>query len=406
MQIVKFKAASLTAIIILAGVISIYPGIALLTGNHIINSSGLISYFSTRPLHVEGRYIKDDQNQTVYLRGANVGGWVDDYCGLWTSEGRYYGQDIGQWIPSAVQGELDAMKSWGMTCVRSLMCVDWWQDNYMNYRDHYKDFVTWAGERGIYVLVGFWSLTHYEGGGWCACTPFPYPPYIPSEYAYLMPNEQAFIDFWGDVAYEFKDYPNVLFDLWNEVGHGLDPREQYQNEWWPVAQGCIDAIREYTQAPVIIDWGWGICYNLEYHGGELLDWVQTCPLTGGNLVFSTHVYRDGGGLGYWSSNNTRAYLKEDITEAWNGSLVRAVGEEWNKPLIIGEIGCNLAIERDQELIAFQNALEISNDWGLHYIAWIWISHDGPTNYYLMESGGYVPPPSAAGQVLIDALAAT
>ena len=406
----KFKVATLTAVIILVGIINLHSGMALLTASYFMSSSGSISYSSIRPLHVEGRYIKDDQNQTIYLRGANVGAWVDCEYGGFTAEGNYFGDDFWHGVSDIVKAELDWYASLGFNCVRSLMSVDWWKDNYHGYRDNYINFVTWCAEREIYVIVGFWSLTHYEEGGWSECTAFPYPPYIPEDYEYLMPDEQAFIDFWGSVAYRFRNHSNVIFDLWNEVGGEYAANHTVMNNWWATATGCINAIRNWTDAIVILTLSWGVDWDWNWSpepGGYdpycTMEWIdiysESLP-TDPNIMYDTHIYRDHGSFGGNHPVEGYPYTYDTIKEALNYTKVKWVLDTINRPMNIGEIGCNM-YSNGQEVTAFQNAFAVFNEWGLHYQAWI--MQPVLTMYNLIENEPYYPSLSAGGQELVDAI---
>lgn len=355
-------------------------------------------------LHAEGRFIKDAYDNIVYLRGVNAGGWVDVTCG------GYIGQSYCTWDPAIIKANLDAMKRWGINCARTLLVCDWWKNNAQNYRQNIKDFITWAAERGIYVLIGFYQVQHY--GGTQDWTNFPYPPYIDSTGAQTIPNEQAFIDIWASVAQELGGFQNILFEFWNEVGANYAPNSPEMQHWWTVAQSCIDAVRQYSDALIDIGYGWGIHYDFD-GGRSTLDWILTCPLTDPigqtkfghpNLAYNTHIYRSGGGLGYWSSTGQQAILRQDIETAWKGCYVDAVGEQWNKPLIIGEIGASVN-RGSEEITANANALAIANDWGLHYLAWIWLTTN-VTGFGLVTAEGYPAfPPSTWGVALQNALAA-
>lgn len=370
-----------------------------------IESSGKI--IRIRPLHVEGRYIKDDLGRTIHLRGVTGGGWVDDYTGLWSPEGGGTLDGMFNWNPEAVKQHLDAIKSWGVNFIRSLTAVDYWKFDVEGHRQHIKDFITWSGERGIYVLFGFYQVQHYFEGGDEDQTAFPYPPYtIHSE---IIANEDEFVALWADVAQELGAYPNVLFDLWNEVGGGYERDEVARNHWWDIAQRCVDAIRAQGDNIIDLEFGWGVYYDfnwgpLDVPYGATMEWISDCPVNATNLIYDTHIYRDGGGVGYWSGNYSKAYLYDDVKSAFQNMKIDWVGETLNKSLIIGETGANLwwtGEDLEHELAAFNNTFTILNEWGLGYAAWIW-DQRGP--YPLREYADTVTfNPSQSGQILIDAI---
>lgn len=93
-------------------------------------------------------------------------------------------------------------------------------------------------------------------------------------------------DFWGKIAAEFKDFPNIYgYALMNEP-HDMDPL----TPWKDIAQAAIYAIRKVDPATTIIVGGdswssaerWGVFSdNLKY----LYDPSE-------NLIFEAHVYFD------------------------------------------------------------------------------------------------------------------
>jgi len=71
----------LIALAVLTGTLFSMPAISSLMSNVTIRSSGTIVTIS--PLHVEGKYIKNGLNQTVFLKGVNKVEFADDPDGVW-----------------------------------------------------------------------------------------------------------------------------------------------------------------------------------------------------------------------------------------------------------------------------------------------------------------------------------
>ena len=165
-------------------------------------------------LHVAGRYIKDSLGRTTTLRGVNQEGFLDSPNGWWNPEGGNYLSGLGIWDPDAVKYNLDGMKSWGCNVLRLHTKIAWWLNDESSYRQHIKDTITWAGERGIYVIFEPYSIL----GG--TQQPLPWAPHTTDpEEQVIMPDSSAFINYWTSVANELKDFPNVLFEIYNEP-HG------------------------------------------------------------------------------------------------------------------------------------------------------------------------------------------
>jgi hypothetical protein len=125
--------------------------------------------------------------------------------------------------------------------------------------------------------------------------PLPYPPYQTSTNASAVIGNQAdFVAYWASIASELKNYPNVIFELWNEpCGAGL-------STWISAMQQCITAIRATgATQPIICTHDMACWVGLEYppppYGicdAGTMDWVATSGLTDSlnNLIYSTHFY--------------------------------------------------------------------------------------------------------------------
>jgi len=395
----KKSADKLACLLIL---VIIFSNLPLMTAfsmtNLTIRSSGTISYGytnGTRPLHVDGRYIKDAYGNIVYLRGVNKHGFEDD------PEGNWGGFGYTNWDNVAMQ--LDTMRSWGINVLREINTIQWWIENtpadtsqgVMTHREVVKRIIEMAAERGIYYMYTPWCVTSSE-----AQVQLPFPPYTSA--TNVIPNEQAFVDYWVSVATELGVYDNVIYDLWNEPTGDI-------NDWYRVWQNVINAIRGLgDQHVIIVQYYDSVYWNLDNMNGETLSWVQDYPFTGTNLLYSTHTYRDNGSFGQKASEPSGlAYTYADVKLAFQSELINWVGETMNKPLIIGEIGCNMwygdgTIEQQAELTGFENALTIFNEWNISYAAWEWWS--GVVSELISNPWESPITPTQSGQILKDAIA--
>jgi len=400
MQDTKLYAVFMISVM-LAGIFSFFPVIASLSNNVTIRSSGTIAAIS--PLHVEGRYIKDSSGDTIYLRGVNKAEFTDYPGSVWMGQGV---RDYASWTQrrNDVITELDAMKSWGVNCIRCHQAVDHWKYNIGGHRQIIKEFLDLAAQKGMYVIYDGYSVRNYFNGS--DQDPLPYPPYQTSRNASeVIADEDAFVDYWVSVASELKDYPNVIFELWNEP-YG---DEQAKQSWFNVSQRCINAIRGTGATQLIIfQWRMGCWVNLNFpppnNPGSTLDWIFETNLTDplGNLVYSTHIYRCYGAFHHSLPERWNAWEYDEIKKAFQYMMFDNVTAKC--PLLIGEIGADLAYtgeELQRELIAFNNTLFIFNEWGIHYTAFWWRNIG---IFRLLEYGEpWVPPPTASGQILINAL---
>ena len=122
-----------------------------------IQSFGSIKFLS--PLHIEGRYIKDELGNTIILKGFQKHGFEDDPEGRWKDLTGYY---FNQFIESVVRDNLQAIKNWGANSIRVIDRVSYWQDNTTGqngkpHRDCIKQLIQMAAEEGIYVIYCLFS---------------------------------------------------------------------------------------------------------------------------------------------------------------------------------------------------------------------------------------------------------
>lgn len=230
----KRDAISLALMLVVGLSVLSFIGVAS-PGDAIIRNSGTIVY-GAHPLHIQGRYVRDDLERQVVLRGVNQARFIDTPYGDWL---RPDGLIVwANWDANVASANLDAMESWGVNIVRTLATIEWWANNTGNHRQIIKDWIALAAARGIYIDYGFWRVT---GAG--TAVGQPYPPYC--ETNNFIKNETDFVELWRGIANELKGYPNVLFELWNEPGGNA-------TTWFDVVQRCITAIRSTGATNLIV----------------------------------------------------------------------------------------------------------------------------------------------------------
>lgn len=327
----------------------------------------------TGALHVDGKYIKDLNNNIVILKGVNRGQFHDESTGAW---GGWNTFDI-----NSVRFELDEMRSWGINVLRLYTAINFWKDD-AQHRQYIKDVISEARQRGIYVVYAPWTVVARTG----ITAKFPYPPYISSS---TITSTDDFVNYWSDVATELGSYDNVLFDLWNEAGGDINPTPSETQLWFNVVQQTINTIRSRSQNLIVISYR-SPYYDNSGRSGEGIDWIYQYPLSGSNIVYSPHIYTNGMGYNPYSTTyeqilNAFTYEKLNITD---------------KPVWIGEIGCNLLMGQD-ELNRFNYSLSILNEWNIGYAAWEWwAGRIWSLNTNVWSSY----PPSASGEILKVAIA--
>lgn len=379
----------------------------------VIRSSGEIVYLS--PLHVEGRYIKDVLNNTIYLRGVNWEGYNDGTSryGNWPEPGSTTPLTRYSWDDARPRAHYRVLRDeWGANAMRWLINIQDWLENTAaptpenptaGYRDHIRRGIELAQEYGIYIILAPWRV---QGGTDWNNDPLPYPPYTHTGTS-IIADQQAFIDFWVSVATELRDLPNWLIDPYNEphmvtgATHDTD-----RATWFDVISRLIPAVRNVSDHIILVQWMEGVWWWLGYNNmgswvDPFINYLEARNATS-NIVISTHNYHDA--FTYWGGRpNDLPQLLEDYTYA---GLVHAA-TEITYPLIIGEIGMQDFGDRTaEEIIAeqiwFTNALTLFNNWGIGYVGWMW-GRQGDRAYALLSSGPWIPPPSESGQILFDAI---
>jgi hypothetical protein len=362
-------------------------------------------------LHVDGRYIKDDSGNIVFLRGVNKPGYEDDYMGLWAAEGEEAFDGFNVWNPQAIRDNFEAMQSWGCNVARIHQVVDFWQDNTQNYRQHIHDMIEIAGEYGIYVVFDVYSIRNSQVGGG---DQFQIPwgrsgygdPYLTGADATRIPNRAAYINYWVSVVNKLKDLPNVIFEFANEP-KGWSAIDDY----FVGVQEWIDAVRQEEGDGIkhllVVQWDTGVWCNMDYppppwgdaqYPDDIgtLQWITDYPLNdpAGNIVYSTHIYREGGAFG----DPQFLYKYNDVLLALQYQKVDWAAQ--NYPLFIGEVGARH--NNAQDHTALNNTLTILKMWEVSYAQWTW-TIEGHMEHGILQNEVFIPPPNEAGQILIDSL---
>lgn len=119
-------------------------------------------------------------------------------------------------------------------------------------------------------------------------------------------------NYWREMAREFKDNPNVWFNLHNEPGNATPNPEK----WVSYHRELIDLIRaEGANNLIVVD---GEAWGQDYHTQTIATHAREILNKNQNIVFSIHAYEQ------WNDNDIASYLDE--------LYVRDI------PVIIGEYG--------------------------------------------------------------------
>jgi len=365
-----------------------------------ISSSGAI--VTIQPLHVDGSYIKDSNNNTVVLKGVDVGGFDNCPGGVWegTDLLTYANWQSNQGLVTAT---LSTLLSWGCTDVRTFYAAQYWIQNTNNFQTIVYQYAQLLAQRGMYLI-----FCPYTIWGWFSASgvrqdsysqePLPYPPYqLYANDSTIISSQAAYEKMMVSVATTLKNCSNVIIELWNE------PQGNSTNGWFSVMQTTINMIRSAGVNNIILaSEGYGIWCNLQYppptpptySGGnpaQTLSWVYEYPLNGSNIAYDAHYYDAFG------QNITYSQDVQGLTDCWVPYVLNTL----DKPVLFGEIGADqyyTGVALTEELNTFNNTLRILNSWGTGWCAWYFNSAG---EYGLLKS--YAPSwtPSVAGTIVLD-----
>ncbi|MHA4816157.1 glycoside hydrolase family 5 protein [Streptomyces aculeolatus] len=311
------------------------------------------------PLKVDGNKLVDGTGTAVQLRGVTRMGMEWPCAQGW----------------GLVDGPLDdaavtAVTSWNVDVVRIHLNEHCWlgtsdiKPEYGGapYQAMVKDYVDKLQNAGLYVIIDMhWSAP----AGQQATT------------QQKMADAAYAPDYWKSVATTFKDYPGVIFDLFNEP-HDISWecwRDGCTVDGWEAVgyQDLVDTVRATgaTQPIVLTCNGWG------NQCPGWLDYKPTDPQN--NLIAGVHIYD---------------YTGCNVQSCWDSDIAPLAAEV---PVITGEFGDN----------------DCNHDWSDGFMSWLdeqgisWTAH----SFYPGDCGApglitdWDGTPSTYGQGVFDRLAA-
>ena len=393
-------------------------------------SAGTVSAATpqTSPLHTQGSYILDSNGNSVYLRGMGLAGFAPNML-LWGNGGSDNWGNQWNPDPAIMDQTFDAMKNqWHINMIRVFIYPSWYyrdnivpaQEDPTNYGSHttpisvknyLKTLCQEADKYGIYVDIVPYMLTP-------SASSFGNDPYATSSFGWQgMPmmgwdeagtrflkdagygnNEQGFWSwFWTDMANTLKDYPNVIFDAWNEPNVGSDV-DMIPPGFMTYLQTMYTAIRS-TGATNLIMMQWHMGWFPNGYGNSL-SWVKQIDDTihPTNLVYTTHLY-------YYAPTDLTSYWATDYAglKAQLQTGIDSMGIV--APLVINEEGSCLSYSsnRPRDVTWWTNLLLAQRDLNIGAGAYYWLSDAGLGPVYAGESmlsSGYSP--NDMGQAFINA----
>ena len=297
----------------------------------LLSSSMPINALSQNPetenlqwLKVKGRWIVDEDGNSVLLRGAD-----------------YMGMEFGWFYHS--EEDFFRMKSWGFNVVR--LPIAWsyiepregyYDDNYLAILDR---VISWCRKYGLYIILDMhqWNWApKFDGNGLPDWAVEQYSDQDQAKVGFFRNEtiQDQFFNMWRYVANRYKNESTIFaYDIFNEpnVDYRLMSKESFLERLYNFYQSAVDHIREVDiRHAVMIEPPWG---------GGITDWSMIYDT---NLVLSTHLYTEGTWDGATGYDGNSSELEADFLVGYNFSLI------WNLPLVIGEFGVGSAATKAHE----------------------------------------------------------
>ncbi|MFA6542198.1 MAG: cellulase family glycosylhydrolase, partial [Bacteroidota bacterium] len=281
-------------------------------------------------LKVSGKYIVNDQNQEVLLRGIGLGGWLlpEGYMlgtsgfanAFWEIKDKVTGV-VGQanadsfWTAYrknfVTRKDIEQLSAWGFNSTRMVL--------------HYADFMSytqtgydwkeegftivdsvlhWCADNNIYLILDL----HAAPGGQSANNISDYNPSLLSLWE-SDKNKTMTIDLWRTLAERYKDEPWIGgYDILNEPAWTLNPNNQPLRD---LSIAITNAIRETDSVHIVfVEGNW---YATDFNG--------MTPPWDANMVYSFHKY--------WNTNDLGSI-----------NYLLTLRNTYNRPLWLGESGEN------------------------------------------------------------------
>ncbi|KTC98627.1 glycoside hydrolase family 5 protein [Legionella erythra] len=282
-------------------------------------------------LTVKGNQIVDNEGNVIMIRGMARPSLE------WNKQGQFLSED-----------DLLNMKKWGANTIRlSLKQKSWLESESVDVKGSYKQIVDaliyHATQNGMAVIIDLHWLDKDGQDN--------------------MAFKRSSVQFWQDVARQYKDYGTVMFELFNEPVIDKDVWLK-GNATYVGYQELVDAIRATGANNICIVNGteWG--FNLDFvNASDNYHYA----IKGENIVYGAHPYQ-------------RSY--EQISASLQGVI--------NKyPVIFTEFGDNIrahfpATSKDTIPDTYKQSytaiLKYIGDHQIHYTAWAWWVEDGKPDF--------------------------
>lgn len=380
-------------------------------------------------LHTSGHRILDSLNNDVYLRGWGRAKDVDGIVGNWWGPGsRSWNGE--QWVLDFarqtlwIDATLDAMWiRYKSNAIRMFCSLNWWAIDNVRGKDvepyypegtsSYRDYFALVAQRallkGMYVI--FCPYNYFSGGSAGG---------VPSQNG-LSASEKgvmdkfgnsgdatyrtAFRNFWQTVVNKLGQYPNVLFETFNEPESDNTVKQQF----FTISLDMYQIIRNAGCQNIVL-FAWRM--NFSPDDTEKLRWIpelynqlKTRVGTPINVAFDWHAYRF-----VWHREWSTTYLGV-FNQLFNDQDAIPITRSATcvVPVIMGEGGPAWdAPNIDEEMDWFDSLVKVCRDYKIGFFLYYWIHRGawGGPDQGMLNAGNWVigetgPSPNRGGQIWID-----
>ena len=358
-------------------------------------------------LKVQNGQIVKTSGDPIYLRGYNIGGWlnmedfINGFVGvehnLRSTMARIIGQQRAQFFFDRLldyffcEDDVKAMSEMGANVLRLPFNYRHFErDNqpfeYLeNGFKHLDQAFEWCARYGIYIILDFHAVQGWQNPDW----------HSDNAHIHILLYQDRlfqdrFIALWQEIARRYHKHPALVgYDLMNEPLTRLE-YERYKASYdnWDVLNAlhrrAAAAIREIDEEHIIFIEGDN--FSTEYDG---LD-----ATFDDNLVISTHNYiSPTGGSNPYPGEFDGIYWNRDIIAAEFGmhSGTRLAFKE-RKPIFVGEFGVWYAGYPEAlvyRVAALDDQLSVFSSAGVHWAIWTWKDIASMGSYNLDPESEYV-----------------
>jgi endoglucanase len=206
-------------------------------------------------LRVNGKWIEDEAGDRVTLRGIS-------FCGFNNSWGEKALPDFPEKISQVTNG----VNGWYPNLLR-LPIKDYHLNDFSleEIARTLQEGVDECVRQKVYCIIDWHAVDGEEGADWRS-------PEM----------ERKTKEFWSYIAPRFKNYSNVIFEVYNEPGYPKAVTAENWLNWRAKAQNWVDLIREQAPNNIILIGSplWS----------QIIQFAPQYPFQGDNLAYVNHTY--------------------------------------------------------------------------------------------------------------------